>query len=149
MGVVANPQTIRATLQQLQRALLTGDEEKGTKGGEKARFKPKEYLINGLIAKRCLTGIAAFNKVGKTKLATELVASLIYQQPFMGNPVWQPAPPLKAVTIHPGGSINPAPTQRLSMARGLMEPDKTLIRRSLLSTQRRTTWPGMTRAWTA
>lgn len=52
-------------------ALLTGDEEKGTKGGEKARFKPKEYLINGLIAKRCLTGIAAFNKVGKTKLATD------------------------------------------------------------------------------
>ena len=41
MGVVANPQTIRATLQQLQRALLTGDEEKGTKGGEKARFKPQ------------------------------------------------------------------------------------------------------------
>ena len=128
MGVVANPQTIRATLQQLQRALLTGDEEKGTKGGEKARFKPKEYLINGLIAKRCLTGIAAFNKVGKTKLATELVASLIYQQPFMGNPDWGPAPAPQGGhkfilwwVDQPG-----ADSSGYLQARGLMEADGTL-----------------------
>ena len=128
MGVSASPQNTRATLQQLQRALLTGDEEKGTKGGEKARFKPKEYLIDGLIAKCCLTGIAAFNKVGKTKLATELVASLIFQQPFMGNPDWQPAPAPQGGhkfilwwVDQPG-----ADSEAYLMARELMEPDKTL-----------------------
>ena len=107
MGVVANPQTIRATLQQLQRALLTGDEEKGTKGGEKARFKPKEYLINVLIAKRCLTGIAAFNKVGKTKLATELVASLIFRNPSWAIPTGVRHQHRKAATSSfSGGWIN-------------------------------------------
>ena len=128
MGVSASPQNIRATLQQLQRALLAGDEEKGTKGGEKARFKPKEYLIDGLIAKRCLTGIAAFNKVGKTKLATELVASLIFQQPFMGNPDWSPAPePTDGHKFilwwvdQPG-----ADSSGYLQARGLMEADGTL-----------------------
>lgn len=128
LGVSASPQHVRAALLQHQRNLITGTEQKGTKGGEKAKFKPKEYLINNLIAMRCLTGIAAFNKVGKTKLATELVASLIHQRPFMGNPDWQPAPP------PPGGhkfilwwvDQPGVDSQTYLMARGLMEPDRTL-----------------------
>ena len=85
-------------------------------------------MINGLIAKRCLTGIAAFNKDGKTKLATELVASLIYQQPFMGNPDWGPAPAPQGGhkfilwwVDQPG-----ADSSGYLQARGLMEADGTL-----------------------
>ena len=128
LNVSASPQNVRATLLQHQRNLLTGSGEKGTKGGQKARFKPKQYLIQGLITMRCLTGIAAFNKVGKTKLAVELVASLINQQPFMGNPDWQPAPPPKRGhrfilwwVDQPG-----ADSQTYLKARGLMEPGGTL-----------------------
>ena len=125
LGVAAAPQHVRGTLLQHQRNLITGTAEKGTKGGDKARFKPKEYLINNLIAKRCLTGIAAFNKVGKTKLATELVASLIFQTPFMGNPEWMPAPGHHKVILwwvdQPG-----ADSSAYLKARGLMEPDGTL-----------------------
>ena len=128
LNVSASPQNIRATLLQHQRNLIVGTGEKGTRGGQKARFKPKEYLIKDLITMRCLTGIAAFNKVGKTKLATELVASLIFQQPFMGNPDWQPAPPPKGGhkfilwwVDQPG-----ADSQTYLKARGLMEPDGTL-----------------------
>ena len=85
-------------------------------------------MIDGLIAKRCLTGIAAFNKVGKTKLATELVASLIFQQPFMGNPDWGPAPAPQGGhkfilwwVDQPG-----ADSSGYLQARGLMEADGTL-----------------------
>ncbi len=125
LNVSASPNNVRATLLQHQRNLITGTAEKGTKGGEKAKFKPKEYLINNLIAMRCLTGIAAFNKVGKTKVATELVASLIHQTPFMGNPEWKPAPGHHKVILwwvdQPG-----ADSSAYLKARGLMEPDGTL-----------------------
>ena len=127
-GVSASPLHVRATLLQHQRNLITGTTEKGTKGGEKAKFKQKEYLINSLIAMRCLTGIAAFNKVGKTKVATELVASLIHQTPFMGNPEWIPAPPpleghkfILWWVDQPG-----ADSSAYLKVRGLMEPDGTL-----------------------
>ena len=127
-GVSASPLHVRATLLQHQRNLITGTTEKGTKGGEKAKFKQKEYLINSLIGMRCLTGIAAFNKVGKTKVATELVASLIHQTPFMGNPEWIPAPPpldghkfILWWVDQPG-----ADSSAYLKARGLMEPDGTL-----------------------
>ncbi|AII44059.1 hypothetical protein KR100_11935 [Synechococcus sp. KORDI-100] len=128
LGVSASPQNVRATLLQHQRNLIAGTEEKGTRGGEKAKFKSKEFLINNLIALRCLTGIAAFNKVGKTKLATELVASLIHQQPFMGNPEWMPA------SSPPGGwkfilwwvDQPGADSSSYLKARGLMDDDGTL-----------------------
>ncbi len=128
LGVAASPQNVRATLLQHQRNLIVGTEAKGTRGGEKAKFKPKEYLINNLISMRCLTGIAAFNKVGKTKLATELVSSLIHQTPFMGNPEWTPAPPppeghrfILWWVDQPGSD-----SSAYLKARGLMEPDGTL-----------------------
>lgn len=124
-GLATNAQNVRATLQQHQRKLITGDTEKGTRGGQKAKFKPKDYLINNLIAKRCLTGIAAFNKVGKTKLATELVASLINQTPFMGNPEWTPAIGHHKFILwwvdQPG-----ADSSSYLKARGLMDSDGTL-----------------------
>ena len=128
LHVSASPQHVRAILLQHQRNLLTGTAEKGTQGGAKAKFKPKKHLINNLIAMRCLTGISAFNKVGKTKLATELASSLIFQHPFMNNPEWMPAPP------PPGGhklilwwvDQPGADTEGYLKARGLMEPDGTL-----------------------
>ena len=128
LGVSASPNQVRATLLQHQRNLITGTAEKGTKGGEKAKFKQKEYLINNLIAMRCLTGIAAFNKVGKTKVATDLVASLIYQIPFLGNPEWTPSPPppeghkfILWWVDQPG-----ADSSNYLKARGLMDADGTL-----------------------
>ena len=125
LGVTASHTHVRATLLQHQRNLIAGTEQKGTRGGEKAKFKAKEYLINNLIAMRCLTGIAAFNKVGKTKLATELAASLIHQTPFMGNPEWMPAPGPHKVILwwvdQPG-----ADSSAYLKARGLMEADGTL-----------------------
>ncbi|KZR75224.1 hypothetical protein PMIT1318_00310 [Prochlorococcus marinus str. MIT 1318] len=125
IGIAASPQNIRSTLLQHQRNLIKGTQEKGTRGGEKAKFKPKEFLIDNLIPMRCLTGIAAFNKVGKTKLATELVASLIFQTPFMGNPDWMPAPGHHKLILwwvdQPGSD-----SETYLMARGLMTPDKTL-----------------------
>ena len=146
LSVAASPQHVRATLLQHQRNLVTGTSQKGTKGGEKAKFKPKEYLINNLIAMRCLTGIAAFNKVGKTKLATELVASLITQQPFMGNPEWMPAPGHHKFILwwvdQPG-----ADSEVYLKARASWRPMAPCTRRSWRSTPRKTTWLGMTKAW--
>lgn len=125
LGLSASSHHVRASLIQQQRNLITGTETKGTRGGEKAQFKPKQFLINNLIAMRCLTGIAAFNKVGKTKLATELAACLIHQTPFMGNPEWMPAQgPHKLIlwwVDQPG-----ADSSTYLKARGLMEADGTL-----------------------
>ena len=87
-----SPEQVRARLIQKQRDLIAGSEEKGVRGGTIAEFAEKQWLISGLIAMGCLTGIAAFAKVGKTKLLAELAAALIFQRPFMGNPEWQPAP---------------------------------------------------------
>jgi hypothetical protein len=116
---------IRARLIQKQRELLAGTDAKGVEGGSVARFAEKLWLISNLIAEGCLTGIAAFAKVGKTKCLTEVAASLIFQQPFMGNPDWQPAPgPHKLIlwwTDQPG-----VDSAAYLKARGLMEPDGTL-----------------------
>lgn len=116
---------VRARLLALQRELITGATEKGTQGGQIARFKPKEFLINGLITKRCLTAVAAFAKVGKTKLLSELAASLVFQRPFMGNPDWAPAPgPHKLIlwwTDQPG-----ADSEGYLKAVGLMDSDGRL-----------------------
>ena len=50
------------------------------------------WLIQTVIPEGCLFAIAAKIKCGKTILLTDLVASLIHQVPFMGNPDWLPAP---------------------------------------------------------
>jgi hypothetical protein len=121
----ASPQQVRARLIQKQRELIAGTAEKGTAGGTRATFSEKKWLIRSLIAEGCLTGVAAFAKVGKTKFAAALAASLIYQQPFMGNPDWLPAPGHHKVilwwTDQPG-----VDSAAYLQAVGLMEQDGTL-----------------------
>ena len=125
LNLRVSPQQVRARLLAKQRELITGTTAKGTVGGQRVKAPQKQWLISGLIAKHCLTGIAAFAKVGKTKFVTALTASLIFQQPLMGNPDWQPAPgPHKVIlwlTDQPA-----ADTNGYLQAVGLMEPDGTL-----------------------
>jgi hypothetical protein len=125
LNLRVSPDQIRARLIQKQRELLAGTEAKGVEGGAVAKFAQKRWLISNLIAEGCLTGIAAFAKVGKTKALTELAAALVFQQPFMGNPDWQPAPgPHKLIlwwTDQPGTD-----SAAYLMARGLMDRDGTL-----------------------
>jgi hypothetical protein len=121
----ASPQQVRARLIQKQRELIAGTAEKGTAGGDRASFSEKKWLIKDLIAEGCLTGVAAFAKVGKTKFAAALAAALIHQQPLMGNPSWLPAPgPHKLIlwwTDQPG-----VDSAAYLKAVGLMENDGTL-----------------------
>jgi hypothetical protein len=125
LGLRISPDQTRARLIQKQRELLQGTEAKGVAGGEVARFAQKVWLITSLIAMGCLTGIAAFAKVGKTKCLTEVAASLVFQTPFMGNPDWLPAPgPHRLIlwwTDQPG-----VDSSEYLKARGLMEPDGRL-----------------------
>jgi hypothetical protein len=125
LGLRVSPDQIRARLIQKQRELLSGTDAKGVKGGTVAKFAEKRWLISNLIAEGCLTGIAAFAKVGKTKVLTELASSLIFQHPFMGNTDWQPATgPHKLIlwwTDQPGTD-----SAEYLKARGLMEPNGTL-----------------------
>ena len=120
-----SPDQVRARLVQKQRDLIAGTEAKGISGGDVAQFALKEWLIEGLIAKGCLTAVAAFAKVGKTKFLTEIAASLIHQRPFMGNPEWQPAPGKHQLilwwTDQPGTD-----TAGYLRAAGLMDSDGTL-----------------------
>jgi hypothetical protein len=85
LSLRVSPAQARQRILQIQRAMLTGGASKGTAGGERARITEKEWLVDGLIAKGCLTGIAAFNKVGKTKMAARLAADLIFGRPFLGR----------------------------------------------------------------
>jgi hypothetical protein len=85
LSLRVSPAQARQRILQIQRAMLTGGAPKGTAGGERARITEKEWLVDGLIAKGCLTGIAAFNKVGKTKMAARLAADLIFGRPFLGR----------------------------------------------------------------
>ena len=92
LNLRVSPIQVRSRLIQKQRSLLKKTEEKGVSGGQIASFADQVWLINNLISADCLTSIAAFVKVGKTKCLTELVSSLIFQHPFMGNPEWMPSP---------------------------------------------------------
>ena len=125
LNLRASPQQVRARLLSKQRELITGTTVKGTAGGQRVKAPQKQWLINQLIPKHCLTGVAAFAKVGKTKFLVALAASLIFQQPFMGNPDWQPAPgPHRIIlwlTDQPA-----ADTNGYLKAVGLMESDGTL-----------------------
>jgi hypothetical protein len=85
LSLRVSPTQARERIQQIQRAMLNGDTPKGTAGGDKARITEKQWLVDGLIAKGCLTGIAAFNKVGKTKMAARLAADLIFGRSFLGR----------------------------------------------------------------
>ncbi len=123
LGLRVSPAQARQRILQIQRAMVTGEGAKGTAGGEKARIVQKEWLVDGLIARGCLTGIAAFNKVGKTKMAARLAADLIFGRPFLGRfPV---APGGHRIVLwwvdQPG-----ADSAAYLRAVGLMEPDGTL-----------------------
>jgi hypothetical protein len=127
-GLRVTPTQVRSRLIQKQRAIFKTSEEKGVAGGQIASFSEVQWLISNLISCGCLTAVAAFAKVGKTKTLTELVASLIFQQPFMGNPEWMPAPPppgghkfILWWTDQPG--VNSA---QYLKARGLMTPSGEL-----------------------
>jgi hypothetical protein len=125
LGLRVSPDQVRKRLLALQRGRLHGSEDRGTAGGQKVKITEKRYLISGLIAHGVLTGIAAFNKVGKTKLACEVLRSLVFQQPFMGNPEWMPAPgPHKFLLWWVDQPA--ADSAEYLKAVGLMEPDGTL-----------------------
>ena len=125
LNLRVSPIQVRSRLIQKQRSLLKKTEEKGVSGGQIASFAEQVWLINNLISADCLTSIAAFVKVGKTKCLTELVSSLIFQHPFMGNPEWMPSPENHKFilwwTDQPG--VNSA---QYLKARGLMEPNGKL-----------------------
>lgn len=91
-GLRVSPDQVRKRLRQIQRDLTRDDRPKGTAGGQVAAITRKEFIVEGLIAKGCLTGIAAYNKVGKTKLAVRIAADLIHQQPLMGRFPVAPGP---------------------------------------------------------
>ena len=122
LNLRVSPIQVRSRLIQKQRSLLKKTEEKGVSGGQVASFSVQVWLINNLISADCLTSIAAFVKVGKTKCLTELVSSLIFQHPFMGNPEWMPSPEKHKFilwwTDQPG--VNSA---QYLKARGLMDAD--------------------------
>jgi len=124
-GLRVSPQQARSRLIAKQRELITGTAVKGTAGGQKVKAPEKKWLISNLIPLQCLTAIAAFAKVGKTKFICSLAASLIFQKPLMGNDDWQPAPgPHKLIlwlTDQPA-----ADTNSYLQAVGLMERDGTL-----------------------
>lgn len=125
LNLRVSPIQVRSRLIQKQRSLLKKTEEKGVSGGQVASFAVQVWLINNLISADCLTSIAAFVKVGKTKCLTELVSSLIFQHPFMGNPEWMPSPEKHKFilwwTDQPG--VNSA---QYLKARGLMDADGRL-----------------------
>ncbi len=123
LSLRVSPVQVRQRILQIQRAVITGDAEKGTAGGEKARITEKEWIVDGLIAKGCLTGFAAFNKVGKTKMASRLAADLIFGRPFLGRFPVAPGPHRILLWWVDQPAADSAAYLR---AVGLMEPDGTL-----------------------
>ena len=123
LGLRVAPVQVRQRILQIQRAMVSGEGEKGTAGGEKARIVEKEWLVDGLIARGCLTGIAAFNKVGKTKLAARLAADLIFGRQLMGRFPVAPGPHRILLWWVDQPAADSAAYLR---AVGLMEPDGTL-----------------------
>jgi hypothetical protein len=124
-GLRVSPQQARSRLIAKQRELITGTAAKGTAGGQKVKAPEKKWLVSNLIPLQCLTAIAAFAKVGKTKFICAVAASLAHQKPLMGNHDWQPAPgPHKLIlwlTDQPA-----ADTNGYLQAVGLMDRDGTL-----------------------
>ncbi len=123
LGLRVSPAQARQRILQIQRAMVTGERAKGTAGGEKARIVEKEWLVDGLIARGCLTGIAAFNKVGKTKMAARLAADLIFGRSFLGRFPVAPGPHRIVLWWVDQPAADSAAYLR---AVGLMDPDGTL-----------------------
>ena len=83
---------MRQRLWQKQKDCIADCLVKGVAGGEVVPSSERKWLIQTVIPEGCLVAIAAKIKCGKTILLTDLLASLIHQVPFMGNPDWLPAP---------------------------------------------------------
>ena len=98
---------------------------KGVAGGEVVPSSERKWLIQTVIPEGCLVAVAAKIKCGKTILLTELVASLIHQVPFMGNPDWLPAPGRHRLILWWTDQPRVDSCQYLK-ARGLMQADGTL-----------------------
>ena len=120
-----SPDQVRQRLQQKQRDRIADTSVKGVAGGEVVTCAEREWLIQGVIPSRCLVGVAAKIKVGKTLWLTELAASLILQVPFMGNPEWTPAPGHHRVILWWTDQPRVDSAQYLK-ACGLMDLDGTL-----------------------
>ena len=125
LRVKATPDQVRQRLRQKQKDRIADRSVKGVAGGEVVPSSERKWLIQTVIPEGCLVAIAAKIKCGKTILLTDLVASLIHQVPFMGNPNWLPAPGPHKVILWWTDQPRVDSCQYLK-ARGLMEADGTL-----------------------
>ena len=125
LRVKATPDQVRQRLRQKQKDRIADRSVKGVAGGEVVPSSERKWLIQTVIPEGCLVAIAAKIKCGKTILLTDLVASLIHQVPFMGNPNWLPAPGQHKVILWWTDQPRVDSCQYLK-ARGLMEADGTL-----------------------
>ena len=125
LRVKATPDQVRQRLRQKQKDRIADRSVKGVAGGEIVPSSERKWLIQAVIPEGCLVAIAAKIKCGKTILLTDLVASLIHQVPFMGNPNWLPAPGPHKVILWWTDQPRVDSCQYLK-ARGLMEADGTL-----------------------
>ena len=125
LKVKATPDHVRQRLRQKQKDRIADRSVKGVAGGEVVPSSERKWLIQTVIPEGCLFAIAAKIKCGKTILLTDLVASLIHQVPFMGNPNWLPAPGQHKVILWWTDQPRVDSCQYLK-ARGLMEADGTL-----------------------
>ena len=125
LRVKATPDQVRQRLRQKQKDRIADRSVKGVAGGEVVPSSERKWLIQTVIPEGCLVAIAAKIKCGKTILLTDLVASLIHQVPFMGNPDWLPAPGQHKVILWWTDQPRVDSCQYLK-ARGLMEADGTL-----------------------
>lgn len=125
LRVKATPEQVRQKLRQKQKDRIADRSVKGVAGGEVVPSSERKWLIQTVIPEGCLIAVAAKIKCGKTILLTDLVASLIHQVPFMGNPDWIPAPGPHKVILW--WTDQPRPdTSAYLKARGLMEADGKL-----------------------
>ena len=125
LRVKATTDQVRQRLRQKQKDRIADRSVKGVAGGEVVPSSERKWLIQTVIPEGCLVAIAAKIKCGKTILLTDLVASLIHQVPFMGNPNWLPAPGPHKVILWWTDQPRVDSCQYLK-ARGLMEADGTL-----------------------
>jgi hypothetical protein len=125
LRVRATPEQVRQKLRQKQKDRIADTSVKGVAGGEVVPSSERKWLIQTVIPEGCLVAVAAKIKCGKTILLTELVASLIHQVPFMGNPDWLPAPGRHRLILWWTDQPRVDSCQYLK-ARGLMQADGTL-----------------------
>lgn len=125
LRVKATPEQVRQKLRQRQKDRIADSSVKGVAGGEVVPSSERRWLIQSVIPASCLFAVAAKIKCGKTLLLTDLAASLIHQEPFMGEPDWLPAPGHHRLILWWTDQPRVDSCQYLK-ARGLMQADGTL-----------------------